>query len=95
MNNNWVGAGVWAGWRLTTDHPASSYGQPVLVDPDGRSYGPDDVRIKVYNADLARRIGSSPQAIRGRIDRGTLPPYDGVDGAGRSYWFEGTVKDVK
>ena len=27
---------------LTTEHPASSYGQPVLVDSSGQAYGPDD-----------------------------------------------------
>lgn len=25
---------------LTTDHPASSYGNPVLATPDGEAYGP-------------------------------------------------------
>lgn len=29
-------------YRLTTDHAASSYGVPVLVDEDGVAYGPDD-----------------------------------------------------
>lgn len=29
--------------RLTTDHPASHYGVPILVDGDGNSYGPKDV----------------------------------------------------
>jgi hypothetical protein len=27
---------------LTTDHAASSYGQPVLVDGEGRAHGPGD-----------------------------------------------------
>jgi hypothetical protein len=31
-------------WMLTTEHAASSYGQPVLVDKGtGRSYGPEDI----------------------------------------------------
>jgi len=30
------------GMRLTTDHPASSYGIPVLVDEQGQAYGPAD-----------------------------------------------------
>jgi len=42
----WIGTGIWAGWRLTTDHSASSYGQPVLVDPDGNAYGPGDILKK-------------------------------------------------
>lgn len=29
--------------RLTTDHPASSYGVPVMVDAQGNAYGPRDV----------------------------------------------------
>jgi len=31
-------------WELFTDHAASSYGQPVLVDLDtGDAYGPSDI----------------------------------------------------
>jgi len=30
-------------YHLTTDHAASSYGQPVLVDNNGNAYGPDDI----------------------------------------------------
>jgi hypothetical protein len=31
-------------WVLTTEHPASSHGQPVLVDKrTGRLYGPEDI----------------------------------------------------
>lgn len=29
-------------YHLTTDHSASSYGMPVLVDETGASYGPED-----------------------------------------------------
>jgi hypothetical protein len=39
----WVGTGAWQGWRLTTAHSASSYGQPVLVRPDGAALGPRDI----------------------------------------------------
>ena len=28
---------------LTTDHPASSYSIPVLVDSEGNAYGPRDI----------------------------------------------------
>jgi hypothetical protein len=28
---------------MTTDHPASSYGMPVLVTTDGTAYGPGDM----------------------------------------------------
>ncbi len=40
----WTGNGVWTGWRMTTAHAASSYGQPVLVDPDGTAFGAGDIR---------------------------------------------------
>ncbi len=31
-------------WELTTDHAASSYGQPVLVNHDtGEAFGPGDI----------------------------------------------------
>ena len=33
--------------ELTTDHPCSSYGQPVLVDNFGHAYGRDDVVLSV------------------------------------------------
>ena len=28
-------------WRITAQHAASSYGIPVLVGPNGATYGPD------------------------------------------------------
>jgi hypothetical protein len=34
-------------WKLTTDHAASSYGQPVLVDGTGEVYGPGDI-VKIF-----------------------------------------------
>lgn len=37
-----AGKGVNMSYTLTTDHPSSSYGQPVLVDGEGRAYGPGD-----------------------------------------------------
>jgi hypothetical protein len=90
----WKGNGVWDGWCLTTDHPASSHGQPVLVDPDGIAYGPADIRKRIYQADVARMLGSTAQAIVGRINRGTLPRFDGFDERGRGYWYEGTLRSV-
>lgn len=39
----WQGAGAWQGWSLSTSHAASSYGQPVLVRPDGVALGPGDI----------------------------------------------------
>ena len=37
--NNWHGQN----WTLTTDHPSSSYGIPVLLDEDLSPFGPNDV----------------------------------------------------
>lgn len=88
----WTGAGIWQGWRLTTDHAACSHGQPVLVDPDGNAYGPGDIRRRVYQADLARELGVSPAAVAQRFARGTLPPYDGDDEQGRGYWWASTLQ---
>ena len=33
------------GWRVTSDHAASSYGRPVLVDQDGTAYGEQDIIV--------------------------------------------------
>lgn len=45
-------------YRLTTDHPASRGGVPVLIGPNGKAYGPsDDVMMPnsiVRACDLAR-----------------------------------------
>lgn len=87
----WTGTGIWAGWRLTTDHAASSYGQPVLVSPDGRAFGPGDIAGNFSQADLARALGVSRAAITGRLDRGTLPAFDGYDNNGRGYWHYETI----
>lgn len=95
MTDIWTGSDIWEGWILTTDHATSSYGQPVLVDPDGNAYGPDDIRKRIYQADYARELGVSTAAIRSRIKAGTLPEYDGVDEQGRGYWFESTLSSGK
>ena len=35
-------------WKLTDEHPASSYGQPVLVQKDNpEAYGPADI-VRCY-----------------------------------------------
>ncbi len=92
MNEQWTGTGVWAGWRLTTDHAASNHGQPVLVDPDGKAYGPGDIRRperSFTQADLSRALGVTPGAISDRIRRGTLPPKDDPRG-----WRYETIKHL-
>ena len=41
--NIWVGTGIWDGWMLTSDHPMSVDNQPVLVNPQGDAFYPDDI----------------------------------------------------
>jgi len=53
-------------WQLTTEHAASSYGQPVLVHRGtGEAYGPADI-IKAYPSygpmpavDVVRRLAKT------------------------------------
>lgn len=89
MMDEWTGKGIWAGWRITTDHAASSYGQPVLVSPDGRAFGPGDIAGCYSQADLARALGVTRAAIADRIRRGTLPPFDD----GKAWRYE-TIKHL-
>ncbi len=42
-----------AGWRLTTEHAAASYGVPVLVAPDGGAVGDLDILALEENGSLA------------------------------------------
>lgn len=91
MTDIWTGSGIWEGWRLTTDHAASSYGKPVLVSPTGRAYGPGDIEPERYTqADLARVLGVTRGAIADRIRRGTLPPFDGND----KTWSREAIQDL-
>lgn len=50
-------------YRLTTDHAASSHGQPVLVDADNRAYGPADPLDGATAAEYVRahpEVGPAP-----------------------------------
>lgn len=38
--DEWVGTGIWQGYRITTAHVDSVDGRPVLVGPDGRARWP-------------------------------------------------------
>lgn len=88
----WTGEGIWAGWVLTTDHASSSHGQPVLVDPDGKAYGPGDIRPdRLFQTDLAAARGTSRAAITDLINRNKLPPYDGHLGT-RGWWYRSTLE---
>lgn len=44
--------------RLTTAHPASSYGQPVFVDDDGRAYNWSDI-LDVKTTEAQSKGGSA------------------------------------
>lgn len=98
MGSIWTGSGAWKGWRLTTDHAASSYNQPVLVSPTGKAYGPGDIEPpppeKVTHQQLADLIGTSRQALMGRRERGTVPEPDGEDTNGRPWWHYDTIKHL-
>lgn len=55
-------------YRLTTDHAASSYGAPVLVDMQtGVAYGPADV-VPIYNDDLGHGITAAELVDRNSPD---------------------------
>ena len=93
--DEWIGTGIWAGWRITTDHAASSHGQPVLVSPDGRAFGPGDIAPdRYYHTELARLLGTSRQALMDRRKRGTVPEPDGYDERGRPYWRYESIRHL-
>lgn len=62
--------------RLNNDQPRSNvdamYGQPPFNQPINR-------RLTVHEA--AEVLGITPEAVRGRIQRGTLPKEKGEDGS--------------
>lgn len=81
QNNNWIGQGVWTGWYIENDK---------LISPTKQSYSPTDIEPDRYTqADLARALGVSRAAIKDRLNRGTLPPFDG-----ESYWHYETIKHL-
>jgi hypothetical protein len=43
-------------YTITTDHPASSYGMPVLLDADGIAYGAADVGLYGLPKNLCGRV---------------------------------------
>lgn len=92
----WQGRGIWAGWGLTTDHAASSYGQPVLVDPDGVAYGPRDIQGSqmVGQKEIAEMLGWSKQQVSNYYRDGRLPEPDSVIG-GRPAWRRKVIEDYK
>ncbi|KJD42627.1 DUF3653 domain-containing protein [Paenibacillus terrae] len=93
--DEWVGKGIWSGWRITTNHSITSVqGQPVLISPAGQNFRPEDIGRRYFQADLARALNRTPGAITGRLKRKTLPPFDGKDEKGRGYWNFETILPV-
>jgi hypothetical protein len=56
--------------RRATDHSASSYGIPVVLDGRGEPYGPGDL---VTTAKAAELLGVTPGRIRHFLNDGRLP----------------------
>jgi excisionase family DNA binding protein len=56
------------GWTLTTEH-AASYGQPVLVSPDGTAYGPGDL---LTTAQAAAITGVGMRTMQEYVERGRI-----------------------
>jgi hypothetical protein len=87
-NNNQTGDTKMKTYRLTTNHAASSYGQPVLVDEAGTAYGPNDIlptgEGAVFFVARMERGGSrlmrvTPQSTPEPIERLDLSECDGFD----------------
>lgn len=92
----WTGTGIWSGWRLTTNHSASSYNQPVLVDPDGKAYAPDDILAPdlVGQKEICNILGWSKQQVSNYYNNNRLPdPYQVV--AGRPLWTRQQIEDYR
>lgn len=96
MGDIWTGTGVWGGWRLTTDHSASSYGQPVLVDPDGKAYGPGDILASelVGQKEICDILGWSKQQVSNYYKDGRLPDPDQIV-AGRPLWRRNKIEEYR
>lgn len=73
MSNIWEGTEDWEGWILTTEYPASRYGQPVLVSPDGTIYGPGDIisLCDIYSGpEAAEKWGVGESTVRNYAAQG-------------------------
>ncbi len=47
-----------AGWRVTTEHAASSHGIPVVVAPDGAAVGDADIVNLNADGSLCEELGA-------------------------------------
>ena len=79
MINTDVGDG-----HLTTEHSASSYGQPVFVADDGAVYGPGDLNGYLHKVDGVEYTPEALQWVHDYIVRTHLKDCvrhgDGMDG---------------
>jgi len=68
---------------ITTNHPSSSYGLPVILDDAGQvmDYAPGiqliRARLNLSTADLAAKIGVSPRTVEG-WEQGRTPSKSAV-----------------
>lgn len=58
------------GWRLSTDHAASSYGLAVLVSPDNTAYGEADL---LTSAQTAEALGVDLSRVQQLARAGRFP----------------------
>ncbi len=102
MPSIWTGSGSWQGWSLTTNHSASRSGEPVLVSPSGKAYGPGEIERPVWSigkerfgqSDLATALGVSREYV-GKLQRqDKLPPFDGHLASGRGWWSYESVCEI-
>lgn len=61
---------VMSEWRYTTDHAASCQGQPVLVSPEGRAFGPGDL---LSTTEAGAVLGVSSRRVLALIEASRLP----------------------
>lgn len=74
----WIGTGSWEGWKLTTC-PTNSDDQPVLVDPDGTVYGPNDILSfsqVMSGPEAAETWGVAESTVRNYANSGRFLPSE-------------------
>lgn len=79
MTDLWIGADAWNGWKVTTDHASSSYGQPVLVSPDGIAYESGDITSldEVYSgSNAAAKWGINESTLQNYATQGEFYPNE-------------------
>lgn len=79
MTDLWIGADAWNGWKVTTEHDSSSYGQPVLVSPDGIAYEPGDITSldEVYSGpNAANKWGVNESTLQDYATQGKFYPSE-------------------